>query len=76
MERLSQLLSGKGEGKLPQHLTGKPLLRGFSVFHIISACKIEFGMKDLARLCQLVSSSTALERQNVEEMQQIFKLSS
>ncbi|XP_041937940.1 E3 ubiquitin-protein ligase rnf213-beta isoform X4 [Alosa sapidissima] len=69
--RLGQLLSGKGEGKLAQHLTEKPLLCGFSLFQITRACRLELGMKDLTRLCQLVSSSTALQKQNVEEMQQI-----
>ncbi|KAL2078388.1 hypothetical protein ACEWY4_026073 [Coilia grayii] len=71
-ERLAQLLSMDGKGKWPQNLSGKPLLCGFSVFQIICACGIELSMKELARLCGLVSSSAALQTQSIEEMQQIF----
>ncbi|XP_030630710.1 E3 ubiquitin-protein ligase rnf213-beta [Chanos chanos] len=50
-----------------------PLLLAISVFQVCIACNVNLDVKGWARLCQLVSSGTALDNRNLEEFKQKMK---
>ncbi|KAM3838360.1 E3 ubiquitin-protein ligase rnf213-beta-like, partial [Diretmus argenteus] len=52
--------------------SSSPLVLGVSVFMVTRQCSIDLGVKGWAKLCHLVSSDTAMDNKNLEELQSRF----
>ncbi|XP_056152727.1 E3 ubiquitin-protein ligase rnf213-beta [Lampris incognitus] len=70
-EQLLHILKGEG-GNSESWMRISPLCLGLYVFMIIRKCNIDLGVTGLAKLCQLVSSDTAMEKKNLEEILNAF----
>lgn len=72
-EYLVQILKGEPKEKFPgiYRRTG-PLVLGLSVFMVTRSCSISLGVKGWAELCALVSSETAMDKKNLDELLSSF----
>nr|XP_046210346.1 E3 ubiquitin-protein ligase rnf213-beta isoform X1 [Oncorhynchus gorbuscha]XP_046210347.1 E3 ubiquitin-protein ligase rnf213-beta isoform X1 [Oncorhynchus gorbuscha]XP_046210348.1 E3 ubiquitin-protein ligase rnf213-beta isoform X1 [Oncorhynchus gorbuscha] len=74
-EHLLQLLHAESQGTSQKSQTvNNPLVFGLSLFRVCQACKIDLGVKGWAKLCYVVSSHTALDSRNIEEIRNVFSL--
>lgn len=72
-ETLVQILRGAPREKVPGSCRNtSPLVLGLSVFMVTRFCKINLGVKGWAELCLLVSSKTALDKKNQEQLSASF----
>lgn len=68
-EGFIQILKGKSKEGLSQNYRNtNALVLGLSVFMVTRKCSIDLGVQGLAELCQLVTSGSAMERKNLEEL--------
>lgn len=73
-ESLVQILKGEPIEKVPESCrSSSPLLLGLSVFVVTRACQINLGVRGWAELCSLVSSKTAMEKKNLEDLYALFE---
>ncbi|KAL0964856.1 hypothetical protein UPYG_G00329960 [Umbra pygmaea] len=64
------LLHLRHQGTAPKsQIAGNPLVLGLSLFMVSTGCGIELGVKGWAELCHLLSSSSALDKENIRGLQ-------
>lgn len=72
-ETLVQVLKGEATEEIPPSWRNtSPLVLGLSVFMVTRRCSINLGVKGWAELCLLVSSETAMDNKNLEELLGFF----
>ncbi|XP_037836891.1 E3 ubiquitin-protein ligase rnf213-beta isoform X2 [Kryptolebias marmoratus] len=72
-ETLVQILKGESKEKVPGSCRNtSPLVLGLSVFTVTRYCNINLGLKGWAELCVLVSSKTAMDKKNLDELSASF----
>ncbi|RVE59876.1 hypothetical protein OJAV_G00193340 [Oryzias javanicus] len=72
-EAFIQILKGESKEGLPQNDGNtSALVLGLSVFMATRKCSIELGVQGWAGLCQLVTSGSAMEKENLEELSGLF----
>ncbi|KAM4715158.1 LOW QUALITY PROTEIN: E3 ubiquitin-protein ligase rnf213-beta [Anableps anableps] len=68
-ESLVRILKGEPKKNVPGNCRScSPLVLGLSVFIVTRFCQINLGVKGWAELCLLVSSETAMDNKNLEEL--------
>lgn len=68
-ETLVQIVEGEPKEKVAGiRRNTSPLVLGLSVFRVTRFCKVDLGVKGWAELCVLISSKSAMDNKNLEEL--------